>query len=84
MLACRIPINNKSNEKKINNAQGTNAMSINEKLGNVAEIVLISPDGYGKPINDFRKLDVLEFLVRLAILCEYSILEIDTCRYFSL
>ncbi|KAH0955584.1 hypothetical protein HN011_012118 [Eciton burchellii] len=62
----RIPINNESNEKKINNAQDTIAMpSTNEELGNVPEIVLISPDGYRKPINGFRKLDVLEFLVRL-------------------
>jgi len=39
----------------------------NEKLGNIPEIVLISPDGYRKPINGFRKLDVLEFLVGLII-----------------
>ncbi|RLU23751.1 hypothetical protein DMN91_003957 [Ooceraea biroi] len=57
----RIPINNESNEKKINDAQGI-MRTVNEKLGNVPEIVLVSSNGYDKPINGFRKLDVLELL----------------------
>jgi len=67
MYTYRISTNieNKDNERKISNIQD-NAHAIrnmNEKYENNLEI-LISPDEYDNPINDFQKLNILKFLVR--------------------
>ncbi|KMQ85564.1 hypothetical protein RF55_15807 [Lasius niger] len=61
-IPIRIPINNENeNKRKISNAQGI-MRSMNEKLENIPEILLVSTDEYDMPINNPQKLDILKFL----------------------
>lgn len=41
---------------------------VNEKADNTREIFLVSSDVYDKLINNLQKLDIVKFLVSLAIL----------------
>ncbi|XP_014475643.1 PREDICTED: uncharacterized protein LOC106744967 isoform X2 [Dinoponera quadriceps] len=57
----RVPIDN-ANEKKVNNAKGTMCSTNEKPEKNIAEILLVSPDEYEKPIKNLQNFDILKFL----------------------